>query len=414
MTTMIKSKLLTDSAWKDVLAKNKGVKDNGLLKTLAEIKKLGEDDHDDALKALDELLKLTGQMKKSKEIAAVPLVGKYLTELAAAAESTVREVAKAKAEAEKKLKVEADAAKKREQEESKGAKDEGEDEDEAAEALLTTKMIPLLRMVNKGEVLHTMVASTGKQVVVLLARKPIAHTRRKLLAEELGSAGGIKYFEGHCLREKGMTTFVLKTQVTGLAKKIKLALLEQTGLRVKLCCRGEDGDIDDDLEEPDEVKDDERGDEDDKRGKGDDRGAGAGGDGKAASPELAQAPEVWDGTRDLIETSIDSLKSAVQAQIADEGAEVVAQINGQLQKLDRILGRLDQRLTSSLATAGQASGGAGRSDALRESKAILAEYIRYVRSEPLIDHLDNNPFGVKTDIKATLSASLTKLARAIG
>jgi hypothetical protein len=31
---MIRSKVLNDGAWKDVLAKNKGVKDNGLLDSL--------------------------------------------------------------------------------------------------------------------------------------------------------------------------------------------------------------------------------------------------------------------------------------------------------------------------------------------------------------------------------------------
>ena len=49
-----------------------------------------------------------------------------------------------------------------------------------------------------------------------------------------------------------------------------------------------------------------------------------------------------------------------------------------------------------------------------QAKAILAEYIRYVGSEPLIAHLDSNPFGVKTELRATLSKSLTQLARAIG
>jgi hypothetical protein len=432
--TMLRSKILADSGWKDVLAKNKGVKDNGLLKTLADIKKVGDDEHDDALKALDELLKLTGQLKKSKEIAATPAVGKYLAELASAAESSLREVSKAraeaakaqdaKAEAEKKAKAEtekkakADAdAKKREQEDRKGSKEEDEDEEEEeASALLTTKMIPLLRMVNKGEALHTLVASTGKQVVVMLSRKPISPARRKMLAEELGAAGGIKYFVGHCLREQGMTTFVLKTQVAGLAKKIKLALLAQTGLRVKLRCRGEDGETDDDLDEPNQSESDEPGEADDESGAGDGQPPEfvPGVEIKAASPELAQAPQVWDGTRELLETNIDSLKKAVRAQVADEDADVIEEITANLDKLDRILGRLDKRLTSSLATAGQIEDAGGRGAALQESKAILAEYIRYVRSEPLLDHLDSNPFGVKTDLKATLTKSLTQLARAIG
>ena len=268
-------------------------------------------------------------------------------------------------------------------------------------------MVPLLRLVNKGEVMHALVAGTGKHVAVMLSRKPIPPARRKLLAEELGAAGGIKYYVGHCVREKGMTTFVLKTQVAGMAKLIKLALLEQTGLRVKLRCRGEDGETDDDLDEP--AQPDDQGDD---NGKDDDETPGD--DIKVLSPELAKAPEVWDGTRELLQTNINALKKAVQTQIADEGADVIDDINGQLQKLDRILGRLDKRLASSLAKAGEAKGATGRNTALQESKAILAEYIRYVGSEPLIEHLDSNPFGVKTDLKATLSKSLRQLAVAIG
>ena len=92
---IIKSKVLTDSAWKDVLSKNKAVKDNGLLRTLGEIRKLGDDDHEVAQQILDQIQKLAGQLKKSKEIAAAPAVGKFQTELSGAADIAVRDVAKA-------------------------------------------------------------------------------------------------------------------------------------------------------------------------------------------------------------------------------------------------------------------------------------------------------------------------------
>ncbi|MEO8079508.1 MAG: hypothetical protein ABI641_03195, partial [Caldimonas sp.] len=149
-----------------------------------------------------------------------------------------------------------------------------------------------------------------------------------------------------------------------------------------------------------------------------DDSAGAGRRAEAAaparSPELARAPQDWEGTRDLLQTNIDALKKAVKAQVAGQGDELVDEIDGNLQKLDRILGKLDRRLAASLAAAGEARSASGRDAALKDAKGILTEYIRYVRSEPLIDHLDNNPFGVKTDLKATLSKSLTQLARAIG
>jgi hypothetical protein len=197
----------------------------------------------------------------------------------------------------------------------------------------------------------------------------------------------------------------------------------------RLSCRGEDGETDDDLEDDDEqtVADSDRDDDGvprfvpgvdvEKREPGDDDVPnfvpGVEIEAKQ-SPALASAPEEWDGTREMLQRNINSLKRAVQAQIADEGDAAVDEINGQLQKLDRILGKLDRRLADSLATAGAARDPSERRESLRESKAILAEYIRYVSSEPLIDHLDNNPFGVKTELKATLSSSLTKLARAIG
>jgi hypothetical protein len=412
MTILIRSKVLNDAAWKEVLAKNKAVKDNGMLKALADIKKLGDDDHDDAQKILDDVVKLTAQLKKSKDAAASPAVTKFLAELSSAADVAMRDIAKAKAEAEKekekekKARAEAEAKK---QAEKKPGREE-EDDEEGSPALLTTKLIPLLRGVNKGERMHVLVARAGKEVAVMMSRKPIAPARRKILADELGISGGVKYFDGHCVKEEGATTFVMKSEVAGLAKQLKLALLNQTGMRVKrLSCRGEDGD-DHDLEEGDDdqmVAD---------AGKDDDgiKERESGGEEPAPSPALASAPQEWDGTRETLQRSINELKRAVQSQIADEGDELVDEINGQLQKLDRILGKLDRRLADSLANAAATRDAAGRREALDESKAILAEYIRYVNSEPLIDHLDRNPFGVKTELKATLSSSLTKLARAIG
>ncbi|MBC7939913.1 MAG: hypothetical protein H7Z19_09160, partial [Chitinophagaceae bacterium] len=141
---MIKSKVLTDSAWKDVLAKNKGVKDNGLLKSLAEIKRLGDDDHDDAHGLLDQIQKLATQLKKSKEIAAAPAVGKFLAELTGAADTAVRDVAKAKLDAEKSAKAKAEAEKKAQTAAAKKSDDDDDDGEEDTPELLTTKLKPLL------------------------------------------------------------------------------------------------------------------------------------------------------------------------------------------------------------------------------------------------------------------------------
>jgi len=419
---MIKSKVLTDSAWKDVLSKNKAVKDNGLLKSLAEIKKLGENDHDDAQQILGQIQKLVAQLKKSKEIAAAPAVGKFLVELSGAADIAVRDVAKAKADAAKTAEAKAQAEKRAKSEAAKKTDDDDEEEDAESPELLTSKLKPLLRQVAKGERMHALLAKSGKQVVVMLSRKPIPPARRKMLADQLGG-GSTKYYPGHCHLEAGTTTFVLKAEVAGMSKLVKAALLEQTGLRLnKVKCRGEDGDDAD--EDEDEMPPSAAAGADGEPGDGADDGSGEGNDRppdfvpgvdvKAQAQELEKAPQMWQGTRELLQTNIDALKKAIQAQVAGEGDDLVDEIQGQLEKLDRIMGRLDKRLTNSLTHAVEAQEPALRRKALQESKGILAEYIRYVGSEPLIAHLDSNPFGVKTELKATLSKSLTQLARTIG
>jgi hypothetical protein len=47
------------------------------------------------------------------------------------------------------------------------------------------------------------------------------------------------------------------------------------------------------------------------------------------------------------------------------------------------------------------------------SKAILFDYINYVKSEPLIAHIDSNPLGIQTNLKQVLADSLKHMAQAI-
>lgn len=241
----IKAKALQDAAWKDILSKNKSVKDNGLLKVLADLKRLDDDAHGDALDLLDEVVKLAGQLKKDKAVAAVAAALKYIGEVIAAAESTQRELAKARAEREKAEKAKVDAEKKAAaRKEADSDDDEGEDGD--VPELLTVKLKPLLKLVAKGEVMHALIGKAGKKVAVMLSRKPIAPARRKVISEQLGGAS-VKFLVGQCSLQAGVTTFVLQSEVAGLSKLIKLALIEQTGLRLnKIKCVGDDGDDDDD------------------------------------------------------------------------------------------------------------------------------------------------------------------------
>ena len=500
---MVSDKALSDSGWKDLCAKNK-LKDNGVSKALADIRRHADGDHDAALDSYAALIKVVAQTKKSKEVAAAPAVGKYLAEMASAAEAAQKAAAKAKADADKKGESDAQAKKR---EAAKKGDEEGEEEEPISD-LLTTKMIPLLRDLNKGNhTMHVLVASAGKQVAVLMSRKPISPAKRKLLAEELGVSGGIKYIVGHCLKEEGMTTFALKTQVAGMAKRLKVALLQQTGLRVKVRCRGEDGETDDDLDEQGQGQ---SGDPigADQEAQGDagaaaapktqpfEIGASVGRGGKnleadvravqsainrrlglglkvdghcgaatlaaisefqqalgqsrpdglvepkrgtaralLASGKLAKAPPppeakalpadlgahtldraplVWQGARGIVDHNIEAVKKCVRQEYANEHPTVLAEIDRHVQKVDVIMDKLDTRLSDALDRARSEKDPARRKTELAGAKTILADYIAFVKSEPLIDHLDNNPFGIRPQVRKTITDSLTHVIRSIG
>jgi len=495
------SKFLSGSGWKDVAAKN-NVKDNGLLKKLADLQRVGDDKHDETLKLLDETLKLATQLKKDKKTP--PAAGKYLDEITAAAEASTREVSKAKSEAEKANKAKAEADKK------KQAEAGGEDEEEAkASELLTTQLKPLLREVAKGERMHALVAKGGKQVVVLLSRKPIPPSRRKMLADELGGSS-VKYYPGHCVLEAGATTFVLQAEVAGMAKLIKAALLEQTGLRLnKVKCRGEDGDDDDNDQAgeagaavADHAKADDKAGaaaasaepqpgmarpfevsatvgqggknlEDDVKAvqaalnrradarltvdgrcgpatieaiiafqralgqskpdgrveprRGTARALAASGKiGKPPPPPnpkappadlgaatLARAPQVWHGTREILDHNINELKRAIRQEYASEHPTVLGEIDRGVQRVDVILEKLDVRLAHALERAGAATDAAKRKAELASAKTIIADYIAFVKSEPLIEHIDKNPFGVNVQVRKVITDSLAHMIKSM-
>lgn len=219
---------LEESNWK-AFAKGRGLKDVPLLKALAELDKAEPSKPEVQLKALDEI---------DKQVEVLRRTNKADKEVVAQLDLLDKAVIRQRKLGEQAAK---DAARKAEQQAA-------EDEEEETPTLLTTKMIPLLRDVRKGAVLQAMIASVGKDCVVLVSRKPIGPPRRKLLTSALGTASGVKFVLGECLLEENAHTFVVQTQAAGLAKKIKDALLKQTEQRFKVRVRGEGGEVDDDGE----------------------------------------------------------------------------------------------------------------------------------------------------------------------
>jgi len=91
----------------------------------------------------------------------------------------------------------------------------------------------------------------------------------------------------------------------------------------------------------------------------------------------------------------------------------VAEIEKNIGKIDRILEKLDNRLAESMEKAHNATDEVERKAELAVARTLLKEQLAYVSSEPLIAHIDSNPFGVSTNLKTTLTRTYSQLAKTI-
>ena len=94
---------------------------------------------------------------------------------------------------------------------------------------------------------------------------------------------------------------------------------------------------------------------------------------KLGKAVLAKAPEVWHGTRDIVDKNIEALKKAVRGEYAHEHPDLLKEIDDNMEKLDGILDKLDHRLADSLAKAHAAKDeAAGLGDASTHNIRSLA------------------------------------------
>ena len=140
--------------------------------------------------------------------------------------------------------------------------------------------------------------------------------------------------------------------------------------------------------------------------------------GKTAAPgpraeRLSQAAEAWRQTHRQANERIAALKRSVKAHCADAHPALLQEIDKGLVKLDAVLSTVNHRLADSLASAGKAADASARKAELKSAKSVLTEYVNYVKAEPLVAHMDQNPFGVKTDLMALLVGGLADAAKAI-
>jgi hypothetical protein len=217
---------LSETSWTDFSKKQKvDLDDKALVKALAAFDKTSESTPEPRLKALEDVVE---QVKKH-----VAALTKRKKELGDKTFGEVKDKLYAVLETAERLQKEALKA-------VQALGDEGEEG--GGSDLLTHKMVPLIRELKKGDVrMSALIGSVSKSAAVLIARRPISPARRKLIDGALDATGGVKYAKGECYYEAGTLQFVLEGPIGGLAKRVRAALLEQTGLRLKVGLRGDDG-----------------------------------------------------------------------------------------------------------------------------------------------------------------------------
>src|SRR6266567_1242785 len=232
-------KFLTESGWKAISTKFK-VKDNGLLRALWTYEKLAEDKFDERLKAIVQVAALAGSLRRSKEVAALPDVAKYLANVANDAEFQRREIISAKTVAE-------EAKKKELLEREESELEEEQETNPNAEAdyrkLAKDLTAGLQHVLSGGGKPFQWVAgkkdSTRRMPVSgLMVAQMINAQHKKLITTVTGS----KHFAtGTCLLEEGKLTFVVdEFDPSKFVTELRRSIQYFTGKKYAVRARGTD------------------------------------------------------------------------------------------------------------------------------------------------------------------------------
>lgn len=125
---------------------------------------------------------------------------------------------------------------------------------------------------------------------------------------------------------------------------------------------------------------------------------------------LQKARLRWEGTRRSVADQLRQLAVAITELTRDE--PWAAEAAGNTSLLFEMLDTFDARLGDALDDALNASNVDLRTARLRTAKGILKEYTDYLRSDPIFEELDENPFR-PVSIRRDLTAVLGELERQI-
>jgi len=394
--------ILTEEGWDEVAPDCKG-KDKELRRALMFYWSLEDDDFDFRGKALGKIAALAGTLKAANEVKGNRDAVKHLTDMIGASKVKQGELTKAKAEAEKgkalaakaaaatQKKADADAKAREKEAEGEEGPEEDEEEQETGD-YRETLLSAFKKLKSSKELEYNFIVCDAKPQVGLWMSKQLINAKHK--AELTKATGGSKRFlkPGKCRVESGKLVFDMDDPPAGLAAKLRKSFKYFTGLNVGVILG-------------DQSDEDEEGQPD--------AGPKAQAPAPPPRPALIKAPSVWQNTRQGIEANIGKLKAAIRKDFASEGPDMVAEVEENMKSLDRVLDKLDLRLSDVLARANNAKDMASRTAELQNAKSLITEHIKFVKAEPIIAHIDSNPFGVDTNLRKTLTASLTEVAQAI-
>ena len=135
---------------------------------------------------------------------------------------------------------------------------------------------------------------------------------------------------------------------------------------------------------------------------------------KLGKGTLDGASGVWGSLPALLLKNGGELKKAVRSEYSTEHPDLVKDIEEALKKVDEVVQKIGPELSDLLAKANAAKDPGERKTKLQACKAEVAKQISLVKSEPLIAHIDKNPFGVATNFQKIITDHLVHVAQAIG
>jgi hypothetical protein len=111
----------------------------------------------------------------------------------------------------------------------------------------------------------------------------------------------------------------------------------------------------------------------------------------------------WDAQKKGVESRLAELNKAILADFADAEGTTAAK------NLSKVLARFNEGLGDTLDDVRNAATPEARAPIVAKANAIADRYLQYLDSDPLVAHVESNPFEIKVDVKNSLSTPLTRL-----